>query len=396
MDSLKFKVVFDRRKSIQTPKDKGDIEIYVYDSVCRKTRYINTGISVSKNQLEKPLNQEVRIVKHPNANVLNGLLSRIYREVEAYGISDQCKKIEDIINWNIKPENTVSVVSFMKAELIRKNLSIRVAAHHQTLIKRIEQFNKIKVFSDFTYDNIVDFDSFLKTTGSDRESLSDVTAYKRHSMLNSYIKEAINRGLCKYNPYGSFKPKKGKSKDPVYLTEFELEAIMKCKIENVAEGGRLAKVKDVFVFQCLTGMAYIDLVSFTRADIFELDNFKVIRSHRQKTDEGFIIVLTPDALEILEKYDYKLPTLSNQKYNDYLKILSLYVVDEKTKKPLIKKKLTSHVARHTCGTYLLNKGVPIETVARTLGHSDTKMTRHYAKLLGHQVVHDIASYVINK
>lgn len=88
MDSLKFKVVFDRRKSIQTPKDKGYIEIYIYDSVCRKTRYINTGISVSKNQLEKPVNQEVRIVKHPNANVLNGLLSRIYREVEAYGISD--------------------------------------------------------------------------------------------------------------------------------------------------------------------------------------------------------------------------------------------------------------------------------------------------------------------
>lgn len=345
MDSLKFKVVFDRRESIQTPKDKGDIETYIYDSACRKTRYINTGISVSKNQLEKPVNQEVRIVKHPNANVLNGLLSRIYREVEAYGISDQCKKIEDIINWNIKPENTVSVVSFMKAELIRKNLSIRVAAHHQTLIKRIEQFNKIKVFSDFTYGNIVDFDSFLKTTGSDRESLSDVTAYKRHSMLNSYIKEAINRGLCKYNPYGSFKPKKGKSKDPVYLTEFELEAIMKCKIENVAEGGRLAKVKDVFVFQCLTGLSYIDVANLNDEDIKgAFDGNQWVMTKRQKTNVNSNIRLLDIPKAILEKYKGKqkngkcLPVVSNQKMNEYLKEIATICG--------INKRLTYHVRRH--------------------------------------------------
>ena len=58
-------------------------------------------------------------------------------------------------------------------------------------------------------------------------------------------------------------------------------------------------------------------------------------------------------------------------------------------------RLFFHGFRHTFGTYLVNKGVPYETVARTMGHSNTRMTKHYGKMLGKTVVNDIVTHVIN-
>lgn len=359
METLKLKLVFDRRKEINSTETQGTIEVYVYDSISRKNIYIPTGIKVLANQFRQKKGERGSIVKHPNNVSINGNLERIFREIEAFAISDKCKTLDDVKNWNVKKEDTMSVISFMETELKRKNPAYQTMVQHNTLIKRLKQFGKIKTFKDFTYENIVAFDDFLKVVpeGADREALGDVTARKRHSMLNTYIKEAVNRGYCSYNPYGTFTPKRGKSKDPVFLDERELEALKTYDLRGKVEGDRLLRVRDLFIFQCYTGLAYVDLKAFSKEEIFEIDGQKVIRSNRQKTEQGYISVLLPDAIEILERYDYKLPVISNQKYNDYLKLLSVYVIDEDTKKQIITKKLTSHVARHTCGTYLINKGV---------------------------------------
>lgn len=394
METLKIKLVFDRKKVANTSDKQGVIEVYIYDSVTKKKVYISTSIEVSRNQFKQGKGERGKIVQHTNQISLNGKLNKLFREIEAFALSDKCQSIEDVKNWNVKTEDTMSVISFMESELKRKSPAYQTMVQHNTLIKRLKQFGEIKTFKDFTYENIVAFDDFLKSEGEDREALGDVTARKRHSMLNTYIKEAVNRGYCSYNPYGTFTPKRGKSKDPVFLDERELEALKTYDLRDKVEGDRLLKVRDLFIFQCFTGLAYADLKTFDKEEIFDIDGQKVIRSNRQKTEQGFISVLLPDAIEILERYDYKLPVISNQKYNDYLKLLALYVTDDNGK-PIITKKLTSHVARHTCGTYLINKGVPIETVARILGHSNTKMTRHYARLLGKKVVSDIVTYVLS-
>lgn len=394
METLKIKLVFDRKKVANTSDKQGVIEVYIYDSVTKKKVYISTSIEVSRNQFKQGKGERGKIVQHTNQISLNGKLNKLFREIEAFALSDKCQSIEDVKNWNVKTEDTMSVISFMEAELKRKSPAYQTMVQHNTLIKRLKQFGEIKTFKDFTYENIVAFDDFLKSEGEDREALGDVTARKRHSMLNTYIKEAVNRGYCSYNPYGTFTPKRGKSKDPVFLDERELESLKTYDLRDKVEGDRLLKVRDLFIFQCFTGLAYADLKTFDKEEIFDIDGQKVIRSNRQKTEQGFISVLLPDAIEILERYDYKLPVISNQKYNDYLKLLALYVTDDNGK-PIITKKLTSHVARHTCGTYLINKGVPIETVARILGHSNTKMTRHYARLLGKKVVSDIVTYVLS-
>ena len=130
-----------------------------------------------------------------------------------------------------------------------------------------------------------------------------------------------------------------------------------------------------------TGLSYSDLLLFDKDSVTAIDGIDIIRSNRKKTDENFITVFLNEAKEIAEKYKYNLPKLSNQKYNKYLK-------DVATGSG-INKPLTSHYARHTFATYLLNKDIPIETVARALGHSNIKQTQHYARLLGKKVIDDM-------
>ena len=217
----------------------------------------------------------------------------------------------------------------MRKDLTMKKPSDATFEHHNVLIRRLEKFGKIKIFSDLTYENIVLFDAFLRRTIN-----SSATLNKRHSTLHRYVREAINHELLTKDPYALFKMPSKKLKEPVYLTEDEIQWIMKCDPGSE----KLFKVKDLFVFQIFTGLAYVDAMSFSRESIIEIVGNMVIRSSRCKTDESFIILFLPEAKRIAEKYGYELPKISNQRYNDYLKI-----VQERSN---ISKKLTTHLARH--------------------------------------------------
>lgn len=370
MDNAQLRYVFDQKKQANNETKKGLLQIEVRLKGTNKRKTISTGVSLYKNQFSDKNGFTCK--NHPNAPAVTGKVSRMFRQIEAFVLSENCITLDDVKKWDHDEAQVHSVIEFIRSELKRNNPSYDVLEYHNSLIRRLEEFGKIKVFSDLTYQNIVDFDAHLRQTIK-----SQPTLYKRHSALHRYIKEAINRRLCKFDPYSQFKVKKGKSKDPVFLIESEIQKIKDWEPVN----DKLQHVKDMFIFQCFTGMAYVDMVNFSKADIFEMDGEKVINSKREKTDESFISLLLPEAEEILEKYDYKLPIMSNQKYNDYLKLLAAGAG--------IKKTLTSHTARHTFGTYLINKDIPIETVSRAMGHSNIKMTQHYAKLLGKKVIGDM-------
>ncbi len=326
MENLVVRYAFDRKKKASdTTKALLLIEVRVEKTSI--IRYISTGIRLYKNQFSDKNGFTCR--NHPNANLINGKAKRIFNQVEAFVFSEKCSTIDSVKNWDKENCETYSVIDFIESELKRENPSFSVIEYHRSLIARLKEFGKIKVFSDFTYENIVDFDVHLRKTIK-----SQPTLYKRHSALHRYIREAINRGFCKFDPYLQFKVKKGKSKEPVFLVESEIEKLKKWKPCDERTG----RVKDMFIFQCFTGMAYADMSKFTVDDIFEINGRKVIRSSREKTDESFVSILLPEAKEILEKYNYKLPIISNQKYNDYLKLLASGAE--------IKKTLTSHVARH--------------------------------------------------
>jgi len=370
MDNTQIRYVFDNKKQASDTK-KGLLTVEVRITGTNKRKTISTGIKLYKNQFSDKNGFTCR--NHSNAPAITGKATRIFRQIEAFILSDECKNLDDVKNWNKEHAQTHSVSEFIRDYLRKSNPSLNVVEYHNSFLRRLDDFGKIKVFADCTYQNIEDFDFYLKEFIK-----SQPTLYKRHSLFKRYIEKAIKKGLCKYNPYDDFETKKGKSKEPVFLVENEIEKIL--NYEPVNE--KLHKVKDLFVFQIFTGVAYVDLQNFDKSYISEIDGKEVISSNRKKTDQSFISLLLPEAKKVLEKYDFQLPKISNQKYNDYLKILIAGAG--------INKMITSHTARHTYATYLLNKGISITTVSRALGHSSERMTAHYAKLLGKTVVSEMS------
>jgi len=369
MNNAQLRFIFDREhKATETKKGLLQIEVRLIGS--NKRRLISTGIHLTKNQFSDRNGFSCK--NHPNALAITGKAMSIFRKIEEFVLSDNCKNLNDVKNWNSE-NDCHSVIAFMKDHLSKLNPTRATYEHHSALIRQLEKFGRIKFFSDVTYNNIVNFDSWLKLNGVHENS----TLNKRHSTFRSYIKKAIYSELCKKDPYFEFKMPTKKGKDPTFLEQSEIMKILNYTPANA----KLQEVKDLFVFQMFTGLAYIDLYNFSKDYISEIDGMKVIRSNRQKTDESFISLFLPEAEKIAEKYNYQLPKFPNQKYNFYLKVLGAGAE--------LKKSLTSHVARHTFATYLLNKNIPIESVSRALGHSTIKMTEHYAKMLGQKVVNDM-------
>lgn len=375
MDSLSLRFIFDRKNEIKNKgKETGLLHIEVRQNKTINRIFISTGIRLKPSEFTSKNGFTCK--NHPNASAITAKAHRIFRNIEAFVLSENCNSLEDAKNWNKDESLTHSVVEFIYSELKRRDPSLSVLEYNKSFLRRLEDFGKIKVFADLTYKNLLDFDEYLR-----QFIKSSPTLYKRHSLFKGYINEAIKRGLCKSNPYDLFKISKGKSKKPVFLTPDEIDCIYLFEFDNP----KIDRVRELFLFQCYTGMSYADTQLFNSEYIVELDGYKVIRSNRKKTDESFISLLLPEAERVLKKFDYKLPKISNQKYNDYLKIVGEYVG--------LTKKLTSHVARHTFATYLLNKSIPIETVSRALGHSNLKQTQHYAKMLGKKVVDDMKKLI---
>ena len=199
--------------------------------------------------------------------------------------------------------------------------------------------------------------------------MSNNTAIQKMKQVKRVIRFAVDEGYIKVSPYKITLKKEKKEVQP--LTIKEVNTIRKKKIDI----GRLAKIRDLFIFECYTGLAFTDLMSLNDND-FHVDEsgHKWIIKKRHKTNVVATIPLLPIALEILDKYNNKLPHMSNVKYNAYLKEIGDICG--------IKKSLHSHLARHSWATILLNAGMDMVSVSKCLGHSNSKITEStYAKIL---------------
>ena len=163
-----------------------------------------------------------------------------------------------------------------------------------------------------------------------------------------------------------------------YLTDAELERLRTTDLHNES----LDRVRDVSVFQASCGLAYIDLSDLRPEDLQCTDGKYYITKERHKTGVRFVAPVIDGGEAIFFKYGKKLPVLSNQKYNAYLKSIADLCG--------IKKNLTTHLFRRTYATRLMRRGVRVETTAKALGHTDTKITlRHYAAIQEEAVIDEI-------
>ena len=151
---------------------------------------------------------------------------------------------------------------------------------------------------------------------------------------------------------------------------------------------RLELVRDIFIFSCFTGLAYIDVSNLTPDHIVTLGDKQWIMTQRQKTSVETNVLLLDIPKAIIAKYGGKtyrngklFPMLTNQKTNSYLKEIADICG--------IKKNLTFHLARHTFATMSLSKGVPMESVSKMLGHTNIRTTQIYARITNKKIEHDM-------
>lgn len=266
---------------------------------------------------------------------------------------------------------------FIEIQAKRKDLT--KAAYRKYELSRdllFEFYNKEDEITAVTPSSMQMFYTSLTSKYNTNTSISYLNKVK------TIIKYAIDNGHLKINPFQGLKPKK-EVKQIEYLTEKELDKI---KNHNYSTDA-LRRIADVFLVQAYSGLSFIDLEELKKEDIQFLDNGTAyIRKPRHKTGVIFTAVLFQQGLEILQKYDYHLPIISNQKMNTTLKVVALEAG--------INKNVYSHLGRKTYGTMLINRNISFDMVAKALGHTQTRTTAtYYASLQKETILNEIASKI---
>jgi site-specific recombinase XerD len=268
---------------------------------------------------------------------------------------------------------------FEKSTLQRYETSLMHAKDFMRLQYNISEIPVTKI--NFAFLN--DFEYYLRSV----RKCGNNSAIKYIKNLGKIVRICLGNGWLSVDPYLNYKPKQ-KAVHREVLTKEELDRLRKKKFSVE----RLNTVRDMFVFCCYTGLAYVDVHKLKRSELVKgVDGNLWIYTSRQKTDTLSRIPVLPEALSIIYAYedhpqcvvkDALLPVMSNQKMNAYLKEIADLCK--------IEKPLTFHIARHTFATTVtLNNGVPIESVAKMMGHTSIKTTQIYAKVLDHKISADM-------
>ncbi|MYY44015.1 site-specific integrase [Elizabethkingia anophelis] len=262
--------------------------------------------------------------------------------------------------------------------LVPKEFAEGTWKRYVTARSHVHEFIKFKYrkedleFRELNYEFVKDYEFYLKTV----RKCANNTTLKYISNFKKIVLRAVALEIIPKDPFVLFKGKKTKIKKRP-LTKAELYRIE----SKVFNSERLTTIRDIFIFQCYTGLAYIDAYRLKNTDIKQGNDGQIwIMSNRQKTDSVTDIPLLPQAIEIINKYkDHPiclnrgsvLPVKSNQRMNEYLKEIAV-LCD-------INEQLNTHKARRTfASTVALANGVPIHIVKALLGHYSVTQTEDYA------------------
>ena len=253
-----------------------------------------------------------------------------------------------------------------------------------------ERFGTTDMFlSELSYKFITDFEFYLRNykPKDHQKPLGNNGVMKHLERFRKMVTMAVKMEWVSRDPFDKYQLKFHRV-DRGFLDAEELETLESKDFKIV----RLQWVRDLFVFSCYTGLAYIDAMNLTPSNItIGIDGEYWLSTCRQKTDQPVRVPILPKAWEIIEKYKTHpralqkgsvFPMISNQKLNSYLKEIADLCG--------IEKNLTFHLARHTFATTVtLCNGVPLETVSKMLGHSKITTTQVYAKVVEKKVSEDM-------
>ena len=350
--------------------DKWSIEGNKVKGSSEEARTINSHLDYLKNQV---LEAEKRLFKKDSKVTSESLKN------EMFGCQERTRTLIPIfIDHNNKIKALIGK-EYAQGTLERYETSLKHTKDFLMWKYNITDIDILKIDHAF----ISDYEFYLRTV----RNCANNTAVKYIKNFNKIIKICLANHWMDKNPFANYKSKV-KEVDRVYLSEEEIQEI----INKDFGTDRLSLVRDIFLFSCFTGLAYIDVKNLTKSHVsIGIDGEKWIFTHRQKTESASKIPILPVTQMIIDKYenhpqalnqDRLLPILSNQKMNAYLKEIAAVCN--------INKELTFHIARHTFATTVtLTNGVSIESVSKMLGHKNLRTTQHYAKVLDKKVSEDM-------
>lgn len=381
----------------------GETPIYAKINLVKKTTTISTGKTINperwiaSNRLRNPLrnNKEKVIKEYLDLFLLKA--ERFYNEKNKMG---EVVTLDDLKNHlkGFQPTSDVTYLielfnihnaHFLKLVQVKERSQASYQKYErskdlvQLFLKKKYGVSDIDV-KEVTSSFIYNLEAFLKFESNYKgivgiQNNSVVKYFKNFKTICNY---AIKMDLLKTNPFKRYDGKLT-TNEVIFLTEEELHKI-ESKMFTIE---RLEKVKDIFLFSCYTGYAPVDAQKLTQDNIVVDSNKQLwIKTERQKTKTKANVPVLPQALKIIQKYQYTekglIPKISNQKMNAYLKEIADLVG--------INKKLNWYSSRHTFATTVtLGNGIKIENVSAMLGHTTIKQTQHYAKILDSSVMDDM-------
>ena len=388
MAQMKISLVFDRMKRLNK-NGKGLIQICCY--LDGKRTYFSTDVHVKPDEWD----DKYSIVNNRNDDYdeLNDKLDNQLSELkESIKLKKQKGEIVSLNNLKEIKELGVyiSFYKFMGDEIEKGLLKESTKKSQRRTLNVLKEFRKELDFKDLNVSFLMDFERYLNHL-----NLGTNTIYKYFKNIRTYVNLAIVKDLMEINDY-PFKKFKLRQVDGNrdFLNPDELKTLEKL---NYTEHKTLDKVRDIFLFSCYTGIRFSDIVRLTDSNFSKVGEvywlaFDMVKSERKNDSSTKKILRLPISklfdgkpVKIFEKYKedkkYLFDDFINSEINKHLKTIETRLKSGK--------KLSFHVARHTCATNLIYHGLPISTVQKILGHDKIETTQVYAKVLDITLLNDL-------
>ncbi|MEQ8682520.1 MAG: site-specific integrase, partial [Cyclobacteriaceae bacterium] len=357
-------------------------------------RWIKPGDWNGSKGMAKGSREEIKSLNH-YLDEVQACIMECYQEMQVQKRLITADAIKSMFLGTDQKDFTLCKLVDYHNQAMRDTLAWGTMKNYFTTQKYIHRFLKERFgttdmfLSELSYKFITDFEFYLRNykPKDHQKPLGNNGVMKHLERFRKMVTMAVKMEWVSRDPFDKYQLKFHRV-DRGFLDAEELETLENKDFKIV----RLQWVRDLFVFSCYTGLAYIDAMNLTPSNItIGIDGEYWLSTCRQKTDQPVRVPILPKAWEIIEKYKTHpralqkgtvFPVISNQKLNSYLKEIADLCG--------IEKNLTFHLARHTFATTVtLCNGVPLETVSKMLGHSKITTTQVYAKVVEKKVSEDM-------
>lgn len=380
MEKIRYRLVFNRRKQLNS---SGTALIQIEASLNKRKVYFTSRIYIRPDEWDK---HSRTIVNHPHAIEFNAWLYELIINLEGMelamwkrGITPTLLQLKEAVKNNQGYDITFE--SFCMSIIGKSHRKSGTKNNLIGTLKVLNEYRPSYTWNDLTYTFLRDLEEWLLNKG-----LAVNTVAKHLQNIRTMVNEAISAGYLRADadPFRQFVIKHEKVPHR-FLNPDDLK-----RMENVRLNGKLAHVRDAFLFCCYTGLRFSDF-RHLKEDYFQKVRGKpwlMIQTEKTSYDLKIPLhlIFEGKALEILSRYG-SVSDLTrigcNADTNRHLSVIQQMAG--------IKTRVTFHTARHTCATLLCHQGVPITTVQKILGHTKLTTTQLYSEVMADTIVKDISN-----